>query len=137
MHIKHSLHIRTVLRRGFRFCLRLSSRRRCPRNLSLPPVRTSQPAAAGFLSPSPRHLTLSDLNHFKLKSKRYTPNSQFNNKRDRPTAVPSFTNTICNLQSVQTQPSKKRLPLILRRCQPVQTIPVRSWHLLIRRTECG
>ena len=77
MHIKHSLHIRTVLRRGFRFCLRLSSRRRCPRNLSLPPVRTSQPAAAGFLSPSPRHLTLSDLNHFKLKSKRYTPKSQF------------------------------------------------------------
>ena len=51
MHIKHSLHIRTVLRRGFRFCLRLSSRRRCPRNLSLPPARTSQPAAAGVLSP--------------------------------------------------------------------------------------
>ncbi len=136
MHIKHSLHIRTVLRRGFRFCLRLSSRRRCPRNLSLPPVRPASPSRGISLTVPPPS-TLADLNHLKPKSKRYTPNSQFNNKRDRPTAVPSFTNTICNLQSVQTQPSKKRLPLILRRCQPVQTIPVRSWHLLIRRTECG
>ena len=37
MHIKHSLGMRTVLRRGFRFCLRLSSRRRCPgKQASLP-----------------------------------------------------------------------------------------------------
>lgn len=51
MHIKHSLGMRTVLRRGFRFWLRLSSRRRCPRDTGVLLPRTILPHGLSLTFP--------------------------------------------------------------------------------------